>query len=221
MKYKAYTLRNFGEISDKLDFNEEHIDHMKAVAHVLPFKTNNYVINELIDWENVPDDPIFRLTFPQKGMLELHHYTKIAAKLQETSDPHEINVVANEIRMDLNPHPAGQMEKNVPLFGGEKLMGMQHKYDQTVLFFPQNGQTCHAYCSFCFRWPQFTNINKKFAMKQVDLLIDYVRDHPKVTDILITGGDPMVMCPRRRQSRETTRYAGLPLRVRRRAPLPQ
>jgi hypothetical protein len=35
----------------------------------LPFRTNNYVIEELIDWNNVPADPIFQLTFPQPGML--------------------------------------------------------------------------------------------------------------------------------------------------------
>ncbi|MGA0840600.1 MAG: lysine 2,3-aminomutase, partial [Pseudomonadales bacterium] len=40
---------------------------MRAVAHVLPFRTNRYVTDELIDWDNIPDDPIFQLTFPQPG----------------------------------------------------------------------------------------------------------------------------------------------------------
>ena len=31
---------------------------------------NRYVVNHLIDWDNVPNDPIFQLTFPQPGMLE-------------------------------------------------------------------------------------------------------------------------------------------------------
>lgn len=42
---------------------------MQAVANVLPFRANNYLVEELIDWENIPDDPIFRLTFPQPEML--------------------------------------------------------------------------------------------------------------------------------------------------------
>ena len=37
---------------------------MRAVASVLPFRTNNYVVDNLIDWNNIPDDPIFQLTFP-------------------------------------------------------------------------------------------------------------------------------------------------------------
>ena len=63
-----------------------------------------------------------------------------------------------------------------------------------MLFFPTQGQTCHAYCTFCFRWPQFTGQNElKFAMKQPSLLVKYLRENPEITDILITGGDPMVM----------------------------
>jgi hypothetical protein len=44
------------------------------VGNVLPFKTNNYVVNELINWDNLDNDPMFKLTFPQKGMLSEEHY---------------------------------------------------------------------------------------------------------------------------------------------------
>src|SRR5690625_7980882 len=71
---------------------------------------------------------------------------------------------------------------------------IHHKYLETVLFFPSQCQTCHAYCSFCFRWPQFVGMDEyKFAMRETDKLISYLRDHPEVTDVLFTGGDPMVM----------------------------
>jgi len=35
---------------------------------------------------------------------------------------------------------------------------VDHKYKETVLFFPSHSQTCHAYCTYCFRWPQFVDI---------------------------------------------------------------
>jgi len=74
---------------------------------------------------------------------------------------------------------------------------MQHKYKETVLFFPRHGQTCHAYCTFCFRWPQFSSgLTHKFAMKEIELLIDYLQEHREVTDVLFTGGDPMTMSPK-------------------------
>jgi KamA family protein len=71
---------------------------------------------------------------------------------------------------------------------------MQHKYRETVLFFPSQGQTCHAYCTFCFRWPQFVGMDgAKFAMREADLLRRYVEEHSEVSDILFTGGDPLIM----------------------------
>jgi L-lysine 2,3-aminomutase len=78
---------------------------------------------------------------------------------------------------------------------------MQHKYRETVLFFPSQGQTCHAYCTFCFRWPQFSGMEGlKFAMKEIELLTQYLRNHQEVTDLLFTGGDPLTM--------STSRIAG-------------
>ena len=71
---------------------------------------------------------------------------------------------------------------------------MQHKYRETVLFFPSQGQTCHAYCTFCFRWPQFVGMDGlKFAMREADSLRGYVEAHPEISDVLFTGGDPLIM----------------------------
>jgi KamA family protein len=87
------------------------------------------------------------------------------------------------------------MELNVPtLKDGTKLYGMQHKYKETCLFFPSQSQTCHAYCSFCFRWPQFVGMDElKFAMREGEQLVQYLREHPEISDVLFTGGDPMIM----------------------------
>lgn len=123
------------------------------MGQVYPFRTNNYVIEELINWDNIPNDPIFTLTFPNKEMLTPIHYEEMASLIRKNANQEEIKKTANQIRLQLNPHPAGQMEHNIPYLDGNKLRGMQHKYRETVLFFPSQGQTCHAYCSFCFRWP--------------------------------------------------------------------
>ncbi len=194
----SYTLANFRKIPQIQEMPEEKKFEMEVVGNVLPFKANNYVIEQLIDWSDVPNDPMFVLTFPQKGMLKPHHYAKMASVLESGGDRKEISETANEIRLKLNPHPAGQMELNVPqLSDGTKLYGMQHKYKETCLFFPSQSQTCHAYCSFCFRWPQFVGMDEmKFAMKEGEQLVQYVEEHPEISDILFTGGDPMIMSAR-------------------------
>lgn len=194
MKYRTYNIRTFENIPQvKNSLSDKEIFDIKVVAKVFPFKVNNYVIEKLIDWSDPLNDPIFRLTFPQRGMLTDEDYNKIATLLKNGESEEKINKVVHDIRMKLNPHPAGQ-KYNIPEIDGEKLHGSQHKYRETILFFPKQGQTCHAYCSFCFRWPQFIGINElKFAMKEVDILIRYIKAHPEITDILFTGGDPLIM----------------------------
>lgn len=194
MKYQIYALHNYRQIPQIERLTEEDIFNIEVVGTVLPFKTNSYVVNELIDWDNYKEDPMFILTFPQKGMLNEEDFNHMAKVLNSGADKAAIKLEANKIREKLNPHPAGQMEFNVPELNGVKLTGVQHKYNETMLFFPAQGQTCHAYCTFCFRWPQFTNMDEmKFAMKEIDYVIDYLKQHPEITDLLITGGDPMVM----------------------------
>ena len=194
MDYQAYSLSNFPKIPHLQGLNEELKQDIEIVGHVLPFKVNNFVLDHLINWDDVPNDPIFILTFSQKEMLLPQHYEEIAGLVRQGADAHTIKEAADRIRLSLNPHPAGQMEHNIPYVNGESLPGMQHKYQQTVLYFPSRGQTCHAYCTFCFRWPQFTGMSElRFAGREIELLIDYVREHPEITDILFTGGDPLVM----------------------------
>ena len=192
---KTYTLMNFRTIPQIQQISKETQFQMEVVGNVLPFKTNNYVVEQLIDWDNVPNDPMYVLTFPQKGMLIPEHYDKMASTLRSGADKKEIARIANDIRLQLNPHPAGQMELNVPqLKDGTKLYGMQHKYDETCLFFPSQSQTCHAYCTFCFRWPQFVGMDEmKFAMREGEQLVQYLKEHPEISDVLFTGGDPMIM----------------------------
>jgi KamA family protein len=187
-------LHNFRNIPQLKLISSELIEAIETVGSVLPFKTNNYVVDNLIDWNNVPDDPMFKLTFPQKDMLIPAHYQEMKSVIKNGADKASIKNAANKIRLTLNPHPAGQLEHNVPMIEGEKLYGMQHKYRETVLFFPSQGQTCHAYCTFCFRWPQFVGMDDlKFASKEAEHLVEYVKAHEEVTDVLFTGGDPLIM----------------------------
>jgi KamA family protein len=194
VEYRSYNAKSFVKhplVAKHL--SPEEITDIQVVAQVFPFKVNNYVIEKLIDWEHYHDDPIFRLTFPHKDMLEPEDFARVKEAME---DPERLKKVVEEIRLKLNPHPAGQLS-NVPEIDGKKLEGSQHKYKETILFFPKQGQTCHAYCTFCFRWPQFVGMDElKFASKEVELLIEYIKAHPEITDILFTGGDPLIMSTR-------------------------
>ena len=194
MKYRAFQVHNFRNIPQLANLSEEEIKNIEVVGNVFPFKVNNYVIDELIDWDDYLSDPIFRLTFPQKEMLVEEDFETMKQALDDKVDKATLKLIADSIRAKLNPHPAGQMELNVPEYQGEKLHGVQHKYKQTLLFFPSSGQTCHSYCTFCFRWAQFVGMDGlKFAARETEQLMGYLSEHHEVTDILFTGGDPMIM----------------------------
>jgi KamA family protein len=193
-RFQVYTERHLEQIPQVARLSAAQRFAMRVVAAVLPFRVNSYVIEELIDWDRVPDDPMFQLTFPQPGMLVPEAYARMAALLASGAGNEEVQRAAREIRTLLNPHPAGQQALNVPQLDGERLEGMQHKYRETVLFFPSQGQTCHSYCTFCFRWAQFVGDKElRFAAHEAGHLHRYLAAHPEVTDLLVTGGDPMVM----------------------------
>ena len=149
--YKSFALHNYRQIPQISRLSEQHIKDIDVVGHVLPFKSNNYVVDELINWDNVPDDPIFTLTFPRREMLIAEHYKKMEAALDSGASRDEIKKVANEIRMELNPHPAGQLEHNVPMIEGHKLSGMQHKYTgKQFCFFQVRGKPVMPIVVFVF-----------------------------------------------------------------------
>jgi hypothetical protein len=78
-------------------------------------------------------------------MLPEDDVRRVAGLLARSAPDSQVRAAVHEIRMRLNPHPAGQLALNVPAFGDEPLPGVQHKYPETVLIFPKQGQTCHAY----------------------------------------------------------------------------
>ncbi len=193
-RLRVFTESHLDRIPQLRRLPEEQRRAIEAVASVLPFRVNQYVLDELIRWDRVPFDPIFQLTFPQPHMLATADYECMRAAFERGVPREQIEWLARGIRRRLNPHPAGQQELNVPTLDGEPVEGMQHKYRETVLFFPSQGQTCHAYCSFCFRWAQFVgDRGLRFASREVETLQRYLRRHREVTDLLVTGGDPMVM----------------------------
>lgn len=192
-RYKAISLQAVDKIAEKHPQIKPHLEDIKLAGLIFPFKASPYYVDELVDWEsdNLREDPFYRLIFPTMDMLIPEHQ-KLLRDAKESGDPTRLIQAVADIRESLNPHPAGQKELNAPK--EDKLTGVQHKYSETVLVFPAAGQTCHAYCTYCFRWAQFIGDDElRFAQKEASSLFDYIAEHEEVSDILMTGGDPMVM----------------------------
>ena len=72
----------------------------------------------------------------------------------------------------------------------QPVAGVEHKYRSTALLLCND--VCAAYCRFCFRKRLFQQDNDE-VVKDVSVGVEYIRNHPEITNVLLTGGDPMVM----------------------------
>ena len=85
----------------------------------------------------------------------------------------------SDIRSTKNPAPANQ-SANRPFIDDDNepefIDGLQHKYKKIVLMFHKNAQTCHAYCTYCFRFNQFVG-KDKFLEEDHVRLHKYLKSH--------------------------------------------
>lgn len=72
--------------------------------------------------------------------------------------------------------------------------GVQHKYTDTVLLLCN--EVCGAYCRYCFRKRLFMDDNQEVT-NDVSEGLAYIAAHPEVNNVLLTGGDPLLMSTRR------------------------
>ncbi len=68
--------------------------------------------------------------------------------------------------------------------------GVQHKYPQTTLLLCN--EVCGAYCRYCFRKRLFMDDNDDASL-DVTQGLEYIRNHPEVCNVLLTGGDPLIL----------------------------
>ena len=68
--------------------------------------------------------------------------------------------------------------------------GLEHKYNSTVLLLVSN--VCEGICRYCFRKRVFINKQREY-LRDPAAAIQYIREHKEITNVLLTGGDPLVL----------------------------
>ncbi|MBW2984411.1 KamA family radical SAM protein [Candidatus Woesearchaeota archaeon] len=69
--------------------------------------------------------------------------------------------------------------------------GLTHRYPDRVLLLVSN--QCPMYCRFCTRKRKVGVAYKAMTRKQLMVGIDYIREHKEVRDVLLSGGDPLLL----------------------------
>ena len=69
--------------------------------------------------------------------------------------------------------------------------GLEHKYNSTALLLISN--VCAGACRYCFRKRFFIEPDKKHLLENLPAALDYIKQHKEITNILLTGGDPLIL----------------------------
>jgi lysine 2,3-aminomutase len=75
------------------------------------------------------------------------------------------------------------------------LKGIVHRYPDRVLLTPLHA--CAVYCRFCFRREAVGPGQDALNAKELAAALDYIRAHPAIWEVILTGGDPLLLSPRR------------------------
>jgi KamA family protein len=111
------------------------------------------------------------------------YYLNLIKKYDDT-DPIYKMCVASLYEHDEDGHTDTSGEKNNTVSEG-----IQHKYDNTVLLLSTN--VCAMYCRHCFR-KRMVGRSENETLNFVDDAIAYIKMHPEVDNVLISGGDALM-----------------------------
>ncbi len=70
------------------------------------------------------------------------------------------------------------------------LPGLEHKYNSTALLLVSN--VCEGICRYCFRKRVFREKGREY-LRDIPAAMEYLREHKEITNVLLTGGDPLVL----------------------------
>ena len=122
--------------------------------------------------------------------------TSEVAGLIDAADPHD-SIAAQYLPHadELDPHP---LERGDPIGDAAHtpVAGIVHRYPDRVLLKPTHA--CAVYCRFCFRREVVGPGGEgALAPAELDAAFAYVAGRPEVWEVVVTGGDPLALSPRR------------------------
>ena len=76
-----------------------------------------------------------------------------------------------------------------------KVKGIIHRYEDRLLLTPTH--TCQVYCRFCFRREKVGQGAGNLSNAELEKAIAYIAAHPEIHEVILSGGDPLVLSDRR------------------------
>ncbi len=121
--------------------------------------------------------------------------TQALAGLIDRSDPDD--PIARQFIPDGRELLRDPAEMDDPIGDDAKspIKGLVHRYPDRVLI--KLVAVCAVYCRFCFRRERIGPGSASLSAPELDAALDYVRARPAIWEVILTGGDPLTLSPRR------------------------
>jgi len=121
----------------------------------------------------------------EKFMFRTNDYYQKLINWDDPDDPIRKIVIPNQSELTTWGRLDASDEEDYTV-----MPGLEHKYEFTALLLVNN--VCGAYCRFCFRKRIFMSDNDE-VIRDVTDGINYIKSHPEINNVLLTGGDPLIM----------------------------
>lgn len=111
----------------------------------------------------------------------------------DADDPIRAQYVPTGKELDVLP---GELGDPIGDHAHSPVPGIVHRYPDRVLL--KISSTCPVYCRFCFRREMVgPEKGDALAKAEVDAALDYIAGRPEIFEVILTGGDPMILSPGR------------------------
>jgi lysine 2,3-aminomutase len=116
----------------------------------------------------------------------------LAARITSPTDPLGLQFLPDPAELTLAPHESADPIADDAL---SPLPGIVHRYPDRALLKPL--LACPVYCRFCFRREQVGPDGGLLSTAQLEAAFDYLETHTGLREVILTGGDPLILSPRR------------------------
>jgi lysine 2,3-aminomutase len=129
----------------------------------------------------------------KKGLFRVD-ITPYFASLIDPDDPHcPIRKQVIPTSQEVVPFRS-MMEDSLAEDKHSPVPGLVHRYPDRVLMLVTT--QCASYCRYCTRSRIVGDPTQTFSRKEFDAQIEYIENTPQIRDVLLSGGDPMVLAPK-------------------------
>jgi lysine 2,3-aminomutase len=155
----------------------------KGDTDIMPLRaTTNATFAEILRLREVTQRYDYRLT----------PYLQSLLRGRPSHDPLVRQFLPDDRELHALPHESADPIGDIPF---SPVKGIVHRYPDRVLL--KVAHACPVYCRFCFRREMVGSHGEPLQGTALDGAIDYVRSHPAVWEVILTGGDPLALSSRR------------------------